>query len=85
MIKSAKKNNKLSGNLFDNLRQGRWLLHYYVRRIKRFKNLSEVADIIERYFASIEELPEELIPKYFTEFVIKLWNKLEYNICNSNN
>lgn len=54
MLKDAKRYNNLSTSLFDNLREGRWLLHYYVRRVKRFSNLSEVADVMERYFAVLE-------------------------------
>ena len=49
-IINAKKYNNLSLELFDNLRQGNWLLDYYIQRVRRFKNLEEIADIIERYF-----------------------------------
>ena len=38
-IINAKKYNNLSLELFDNLRQGNWLLDYYIQRVRRFKNL----------------------------------------------
>ena len=61
------------------------MLHYYIRRIKRFKNLNEVADIVERYFGILDNLPHSLIPKYFTDFIIKFWNSIEYTMTKSNN
>jgi hypothetical protein len=39
-IKNAKKDNDLSIKLFDNLRQGNWLLDYYLARLKRYKSLT---------------------------------------------
>lgn len=49
-LKKAKRENILSLELFDNLREGDWILDYYLRRVKRFKNLTEVIDILERFF-----------------------------------
>lgn len=49
-IKLAKRYNNLSSKLFDNIREGDWLLEYYVGRLKRVKKLSEITDIIERNF-----------------------------------
>ena len=52
-IERAKKNNDLSIGLFDNLREGNWLLDYYIDRLKRFKHLGEFTDIITRIFNSL--------------------------------
>ena len=38
-IEKAKRYNDLSIGLFDNLREGNWLLDYYIDRLKRFKHL----------------------------------------------
>lgn len=39
-LQRAKRNNILSGGLFDSIREGDWLLDYYVSRLKRFKHIS---------------------------------------------
>ena len=45
-IKNAKKDSDLSIKLFDNLREGDWLLDYYVSRLKRCPSLTEFTDKI---------------------------------------
>lgn len=43
-IKNAKKENDLSIKLYDNLRDGNWLMDYYLSRLKRLPSLTEVSD-----------------------------------------
>jgi glycogen debranching enzyme len=38
-ILKSKRENSLSEGLYENLRQGNWLLNYYLGRIKRFKHM----------------------------------------------
>jgi hypothetical protein len=45
-LKVAMKYNNLSTGLYDNLREGRWLLNYYIDRLKRYNNLQEIVDIL---------------------------------------
>lgn len=39
-IKNAKKENDLSIKLYDNLRDGNWLMDYYLSRLKRLPSLT---------------------------------------------
>lgn len=71
-IKNAKKENDLSVKLFDNLRQGDWLMDYYLNRLKRYSSLTEVADKVEKVFSSIKRLERYLVPKYFSDFVYRM-------------
>ena len=82
-IMTAKKHNILSLELFDNLREGNWLLDYYIERTKRFKNLSIIVEILETYFNSFKELPNYLKPKYFVDFIYHLCQTIENNASKS--
>lgn len=39
-LKNAKKENDLSIKLYDNLREGNWLMDYYISRLKRYPSLT---------------------------------------------
>lgn len=84
-LQKAKRNNLLSIGIFDNIREGNWLLDYYVARLKKFKTLSEFTDIVERYFECLKQVPSYLKPKYFTDFIYKIYKLLQEQICNSSN
>ncbi len=63
--------------LFDNLREGNWLMDYYVSRLKRYQSLTEVADKVEKVFNSIKTLERYLVPKYFADFVYRMCHAVE--------
>ena len=77
MILRAKKENRLSEGLFSNLREGNWLLDFYLGRLKRFKHIPEIIELVEHAFNLIGQLPAYLIPKYFSEFVCKIMQAAE--------
>lgn len=68
-IVTAKRHNNLSIPLFDNIREGNWLLDFYLQRLKKYRNLGEVTDIVERYFECLRRLPGYLRPTFFTSFI----------------
>ncbi len=84
-LQRAKRGNLLSIGIFDSIREGNWLLDYYVGRLKKYKHLSEFTDIVERFFQCLKEVPSYLRPKYFTDFIYKIYKKLQEQISNSSN
>ena len=69
--------------MFDNLREGNWLMEYYLNRLKRYSSLSEVADKVEKVFNSIKNLERYLIPKYFADFVYRMCHAVEDKMSNN--
>ena len=67
----AKRENRLGEGLFENLRQGNWLLDFYLDRVRKFKHNPQLIEFIERTFNFISMLPHYLIPKYFSDFIYK--------------
>jgi hypothetical protein len=59
------------------MRQGDWLLNYFLERLKRHKHMSNIAEYFEGIFAVISSLPRYLIPMYFTEFMYKFMIAME--------
>jgi hypothetical protein len=68
----SKRYSKLSGGLFDSLREGCWLLDYYVGRLQHFRHLKQFATMVGKHFEGIKLLPPYLRPKYFTAFLYRL-------------
>lgn len=58
------------------------MLDYYVGRLKRFKHLAEFTDIVERFFDCLKQVPSYLKPKYFTDFIYKIYKKVQEQISN---
>lgn len=76
-ILKAKRENKLSEGLFENLRKGNWLLNYYLERLKRYKHMKEIVEYLSNIFDLLSKLPRYLIPKYFTDFMYKFMLAVE--------
>jgi glycogen debranching enzyme len=85
-LQKAKRFNILSCGIFDSLREGDWLLDYYISRLKRFKHLNSFTEILEKYFECLKKIPYYLRPKYFTDFIYKIYKKIQEQIsCGSKN
>ena len=58
--------------LFDNMRQGDWLLDYTVTRLKETK-LKEFADYVSQRFELVKQVPLNLKPKYATKVFLEVY------------
>jgi len=45
-VLKAKRDNMLSAGLFDNLRQGNWLLDFLLNRLRKFKHNPQLLQLI---------------------------------------
>lgn len=68
----VKRTKNLNEGVYQNLREGNWLMDYYLNRCRRYKHLSSFVEYLERVFGLIGSLPRYLVPRYFTEFIYKL-------------
>lgn len=64
-VQRAKRTFNLNEAVFKNLREGNWLMDYYINRCRMYKHLSEFTEYLEKVFGIISLLPRYLIPKYF--------------------
>ena len=58
--------------LFDNMRQGNWLLDYTVTRLKE-THLKEFADYVSQRFELVKQVPLNLKPKYATKVFLEVY------------
>lgn len=61
--------------LFDNIRQGDWLVDYIVERLRTYQQqepsigLDQASSWLEEYFTTVKKLPSYLKPKYVSRIV----------------
>ncbi|RNA36596.1 glycogen debranching enzyme isoform X1 [Brachionus plicatilis] len=73
--------NNLGHPLFQNLRNGDWILNYTADRLKKYaqlnnrENLMALHQWLFRLFGSLSHLPRYLIPAYFDLIISGLYNK----------
>lgn len=75
--------NNLGHQMFENLRQGNWMLYYITTRLRKYSNLqpthriglNHLADWLQTLFDSIANLPRYLIPAYFDLIITGLYTK----------
>ncbi len=61
--------------LFNNLRNGNWLLDYIVGRLfHKPTDLTQVAAYLDRGFTLLKRIPRYLIPKYFDLIILSVYN-----------
>jgi glycogen debranching enzyme len=80
-LERSKRQNVLSSGLFDSIREGNWLLDYYLGRLKRFPELAPLTAQISTYFEGLKRVHSYLRPKYFTDFIYNIYEKLQDQIC----
>lgn len=76
-------NNNLGHAIYDNLRQGNWMLDYTRTRLHKYAQmkpnsrpqLDRLANWLTRLFASLSALPRYLIPAYFDSIISYLYSK----------
>lgn len=76
-LRNAAIHNDLSVPLFDNLREGFWLLDYHVNRLKKNENLKNLHEYLETLFGLMKKIPNHVIPRYFAHVVLEITNLVE--------
>ncbi|CAD5217959.1 unnamed protein product [Bursaphelenchus xylophilus] len=82
LLRKVQAHNDLGHPLCGNLRAGTWLPNYYVNRLKRTEKLKKVAEIFERAFKPLDEIPHFLRPCYFEEIFTVLYQAVETTVLN---
>jgi hypothetical protein len=75
LIKSLKLTDDMGSDLYDNIRQGNWLLDYIHKRIatSNMPALSKLCSFMEEQFTLVKGLPVPLRPKFACMLVEKLY------------
>lgn len=68
------KYNDMGHPLFDNLRQGDWLLDYTVDRLSQEPLLVDIQNWLRKEFERIKKLPRGFIPVHFCRIMMCLYN-----------
>ena len=81
VIERERLNNNLGHPLFENLRNGNWIMNYTADRLKKYsqlggrENLLNLHEWLNRLFESLGYLPRYLIPAYFDLIMSGLYKK----------
>ncbi|CAF0868627.1 unnamed protein product [Brachionus calyciflorus] len=82
VLERERTNNNLGHPLFENLRNGDWIMNYIVDRLKKYSRLSTKRDNLynlavwlQQVFESLSKLPRYLIPTYFDLILTGLHSK----------
>lgn len=75
--------NESQSPIFENIREGNWLIDYTFARANEFPELKEIRDWLEKYLLPIKDLSPELRPRWFVHVISKLfysiWNMMIMN------
>ena len=69
--------NNLGHPLCDNLRNGNWLIDYYINRIERKPHAHNLTIWIKKAFKLLKQVPRYLIPRYFHQIMSLLISSIE--------
>ena len=75
-IRFLKVSQNLGSPLFDNLRQGNWLMDYIVERLEDNPKTKFIADNLTNIFDMIKLLPNRAKPRYFSKVISNLWDAI---------
>eukprot|EP01022_Parablepharisma_sp_SALTPOND_P008156 TRINITY_DN135298_c0_g1_i1.p1 TRINITY_DN135298_c0_g1~~TRINITY_DN135298_c0_g1_i1.p1 ORF type:complete len:1666 (-),score=190.28 TRINITY_DN135298_c0_g1_i1:86-5026(-) len=59
--------------IFENIKEGNWLIDYHLKRISEVPELRGVYEWLLKYLASVKELPPHIRPKWFVFVISKLF------------
>lgn len=76
-LRHAAINNDLSFALFDNLRQGYWIMDYIINRLEKRPNLSEIHNYLSNVFELMKKIPKHDLPTYFAHIILELISIVE--------
>lgn len=74
LIRSLKESQNLGSPLFNNVRDGNWLMDYILDRYRDHQSTQFLVPVLEEIFNSIKGLPKRSKPRYFSKVIGKLWN-----------
>lgn len=74
LIRSLKESQNLGSPLFNNVRDGNWLMDYILDRYRDHQGTQFLIPVLEDLFNSIKVLPKRSKPRYFAKVIGKLWN-----------
>lgn len=77
VIRKIQESNDLGHPLCGNIREGTWLAHYIVNRLRHIEDLNNIADLFERAFEPLDTMPHFLRPCYFELIFSYLFNSVE--------
>ncbi len=81
ILQSAKEEQKLDHKVFDNVREGDWLLEYTIDRLKDSRGLNEIANfLLTNVYPSYKNLPIYLKPHGITKIVDVLYDYIIKNL-----
>jgi glycogen debranching enzyme len=75
--------NNLGHEIFENLRQGNWLMDYIVERLRKYydlnpkyrANLLLLSDWLLKFFNALKKMPRYLLPHYFDKVITGLYQR----------
>ena len=72
--------NKLGHQIFNNLREGNWLIDYTAARLGDYSLPSEFVSFVTQALSHIKTLPRGVVPKHFVKFIFLLFRNLKVYI-----
>jgi glycogen debranching enzyme len=66
--------------IFNNVKEGNWLIDYHLARVKDYSELSEVYSWMEKYLSIVKDMPVDLKPKWFVKVIMKLFFTVKMSI-----
>lgn len=72
-LKKIIKYNDMGHPLFNNLRNGNWLMDYMIDRLDQEPLLKDIQDWLRREFEPIKKLPRGYIPYHFCKVIMTLY------------
>ena len=76
LLRSLKETQDLGHPLFNNIRDGDWIMDYIIQRFNDNKHTKFLVKILEEIFQKVKELPNRAKPHYFSKVVNSLWDEL---------
>ena len=74
LLRFLKETQDLGHPLFNNIREGNWLLDYVIHRYNDNENTKFLIPILEEIFDNVKKLPKRAKPHYFAKTICYLWN-----------
>lgn len=80
LLKYIKKSKDMGAELFDNVREGDWLIDYTVNRLRTYQaqeptiGLQNVITWFDEQFTAVKKLPTFLKPKYVSRIIETVYN-----------
>ncbi|CAI2359529.1 unnamed protein product [Moneuplotes crassus] len=74
ILRSLKETQDLGHPLFNNLREGNWIMDYIIGRFSDNEHTNFLVPILDALFSNVKELPNRSKPHYFSKIICYLWD-----------